>query len=314
MKSEGRSRPDTAQASRSERGRLFRALSFVRWEIARRRYRRRRLNLGVAERLARLREELSQLPRSGVGPLVKDLDPALDRRLEPLRREGCELIVGDFDMDGGLLPRFGDLSGAPVIGAGEFMPRTDAGVVLVDLDGRLGVRKEFGDRVGRFMQELDALLHLEAYGCPVPRLMNVDWSAHAITESFVPGPVVRELLANAGADIRDRDVNRSFWRSRHAVRVRAGRRIVHDVLSDAQIAAIAAGLQRIHAAGFVLEDVKFGNIILDSRSGEPVFIDLERALPIGSLPKPLAEHLKQVDSRKLRDHFGTVPDAGLTTG
>lgn len=287
-----------------------RLVGFVTWEIARRLYRWRRLNIGVRQRLERLQEQLTKLPRTGIGVLLKDVDPALDERLRPMREHDRELVIGDFDMDGALLPRFGELAGIPVIVAAEFVPRTDAQVLLVDLNGRLGVRKEFGSNVGRFVQEIEALVHLEGRGCPVPRLMNVDWHAHSITETFVPGAVVRELLAEAGANIRDRDVRASGRMSRHRVRVGEGRRYVQKIMSEQQVAAVAAGLNAIHSAGFVLEDVKFGNLILAADSGEPIFVDLERALPIGSLPRALADHLIEVDLRKFRDHFGQVPGSG----
>jgi hypothetical protein len=54
----------------------------------------------------------------------------------------------------------------------------------------------------------------------------------------------------------------------------------------------------------VLEDVKFGNIILKAGTGEAIFVDLERALPVASLPASLADHLREIDLRKFRDHFG----------
>jgi tRNA A-37 threonylcarbamoyl transferase component Bud32 len=176
-------------------------------------------------------------------------------------------------------------------------------VLLVDLNGRLGVRKEFRNR-GRFVQELEALLHLEAKNCPVPRLMNVDWDKGSITITFVPGDVVRELLAEAGADIRDRATDGSYTREVDRQRIRNGRELVPRVLADSDIEDVAAGLEAIHAAGFVLEDVKFGNIILKTPGGEPVFVDLERALPVASLPPWLADHLRQIDVRKFREHFG----------
>ena len=40
------------------------------------------------------------------------------------------------------------------------MERTGCPVLLVDLNGRLGVRKEF-ESFGRFVQEIEAMLELE---------------------------------------------------------------------------------------------------------------------------------------------------------
>jgi hypothetical protein len=279
-------------------------LEFVTLEIARRAYRWRHSKIGIKKRLKRLREELDGLPRRDVGIRLKDLDPSLEQRVAPMREQDRELIIGDFDQDGGILPRFGKIAGAPVIAPTQFLPRTGSKVSLVDLNGRIGVRKDFASEAGRFVLELEALLRLETGRCPAPRVMNVDWAAHSITETFVPGHVIRELLAAAGANIRDRDLNEPFSRARQRDRVRVGLEHVPKIISDKQIAAIAAGLNAIHSAELVLEDFKFGNIILEANSGEPVFIDLERALPISGLPRKLADHLKEIDLRKFREHFG----------
>lgn len=283
---------------------LGRLASYVTCEISRRIYRWSRSSWRIEQRIKRLQARLPELPRAGVGLLLKDLDPRLDRRLAGLREHDRELVIADFDQNGGLCSRHGEIAGIPTIDGEGYMPRTGCPVVLVDLNGRLGVRKQFGSNRGRFVQELEALLHLESSGCPVPRVMNVDWKEASLTMTFVPGDVVRELLASAGADIRDRDPEGPYNRAIDRQRIRSGRELVPTVLSDRHVKNVAAGLDAIHTAGFVLEDVKFGNIILQARTGEPVFVDLERALPIGGLPPALARHLRQVDLRKLRDHFG----------
>jgi tRNA A-37 threonylcarbamoyl transferase component Bud32 len=289
--------------------RIGRLATYVTCEISRRVYRWSRSSWRVEKRFKRLRSQLPDLPLSGVGLLVSELDPALEERLEPCRKADRELVVADFDQNGLIASRFGAIAGVPTITAEEFMPRTGCPVLLVDINGRLGVRKEFGSaNRGRFVQELEALLHLQSSDCPVPRLMNVDWDACAITMTFVPGDVVRELLAVAGADIRDRDSDGNYSRAMDRQRIRSGRELVPTVLTKRHIHQVASGLNAIHEAGFVLEDVKFGNIILQAQTGEPIFVDLERALPVSSLPDRLADHLRQVDLRKLREHFGEAPE------
>jgi hypothetical protein len=276
-------------------------------EISRRIYRWRWSSCALKRRVERLRTELAQLPRIGVGVPLHDLDPDLDGRLAPLRKAGRELELADFDQDGGLVSRFGEIAGIRTIDPVRFMPRRGCPVVLVDLDGRLGVRKEFGGRIGAFVLELEALLSLERLNCPVPQLMNVDWQSHAITMTYVRGGVVRELLAAAGAKIRDRDApDVQYSRSVDKQRIRDGRAALPGVLSRKQVADIADALASIHSAGFALEDVKFGNIIIEAESGAPIFVDLERALPISSLPSFLADHLRQIDLNKLREHFGDL--------
>jgi hypothetical protein len=304
MSSNSRFGPDGTEAIGPRGDGLARAPRFFLCEIARQVYRWRRANSGIEARVSRLRKQVGALPKTGTGVPTRDLNPDLDERLAAVRQMDRELVIGDFDQDGAILPRTSGVSGVPVISPEQFMPRSGAKILLVDLNGKLGVRKQFGSDAGRFTQELEALLHLGGCRCPVPRILNVDWDEHWITTTFVPGHVVRELLATAGASIRDRDLDAPLSKSAQSKRVREGREYVARVMSEKQVAAIAAGLHAIHSAGFVLEDVKFGNIILDATSGEPVFIDLERALPIHSLPARLAEYLKEVDFRKFRDHFG----------
>lgn len=282
---------------------LSRLASYVTCEISRRIYRWTRSSWRIEQRCKALQAKLGALPRDGVGMRAEELDPELDRRIAPLRQADRELVIADFDQNGLIASRFGKIAGVPTIGRDEFMTRSGCPVLLVDLNGRLGVRKEFRNR-GRFVQELEALLHLETRDCPVPRVMNVDWDKGSITITFVPGDVVRELLAEAGADIRDRATDGSYTREVDRQRIRNGRELVPNILSERRIADVAAGLDAIYAAGFVLEDVKFGNIILKAPSGEPVFVDLERALPVSSLPPWLADHLRQIDVRKFREHFG----------
>lgn len=282
---------------------LSRLATYAACELSRRVYRWTRSSWRIEQRIKALQAQLGALPREDVGIAVADIDPQLEQRLAPLRQQDRELVVADFDQNGLIASRFGDIATIPTISREDFITRSGCPVLLVDLNGRLGVRKEFRDR-GRFVQELEALLYLEEKDCPVPQVMNVDWKRGTLTITFIPGDVVRELLANAGADIRDRDDGSSYTREEDRRRIVTGRRLVPKVLTDEHVGNVAAGLEAIHAAGFVLEDVKFGNIILKAPAGQPIFVDFERALPVASLPPKLADHLREIDLRKFREHFG----------
>lgn len=282
---------------------------YLTFEIWRRIYRWTRCNLGLERRISRLKAQLSDLPRS-VGVRLEELDPKLDEKIASLREPDRELVIADFDQDGGILPRYGNIAGIAAISPREFMTRTGFPVLLVDVNGRLGVRKEFKN-VGSFVQEIEAMIALEARNCPVPQLMNIDWDAHSLTMTFIPGDVVRELLAVAGADIRDRTRRGPYSRSVDKERIRSGRAVLPKVLSNEAITRIHGALRAIHAEGYVLEDVKFGNIILSEDSGRPIFIDLERALPTASLPSGLVSYLRQIDIDKFNEHFGHSAAPGI---
>lgn len=275
------------------------------FELLRRIYRRARLGLKLRERIGRLKHDIGPLPRT-LGVRTADLDPALEKLVGPLREPDRELVIGDFDQDGGIASRFGPIAGVPTIEAHQFLLRRGSPVLLVDLNGRLGVRKEFVGPPGRFVQELEAMMQLERCGCPAPQVMNVDWEKRWVTMTFVPGVVVRELLATAGANIRDRDSPGSYTREIDRERIEIGRAYVPQVLSREDVSRIADGLQAIHRAGFVLEDVKFGNIVLSAATREPVFLDFERALPVAALPPRLAGYLRAIDLRKFDEHFGDL--------
>lgn len=295
--------PPLSRSTQQREGRRFTSLAwFAACEAARRWYRWRRTNLNLASRLAALQRQLAVLPVDA-GTWLRDLDPMLDRTVAPLRKANCELVLGDFDQDGAILSRFGPMKGVPTISATKFLPRSGCPVRLVDLNGRVGVRKEFGRARGRFVQEIEALVELGSRDCSVPRLMNVDWDARFVTVSFIAGDVVREMLALAGAPMRDRD-HGTCGRGENRRRTDEGRKMVTEVVSSGTVARIASALAAIHGAGFVLEDVKFGNIILERHTADPFFIDLERALPLRSLPRALADHLRNIDWRKFEEHFG----------
>jgi tRNA A-37 threonylcarbamoyl transferase component Bud32 len=278
-------------------------------EVQRRIYRWDRLNRGIARRMLCLRDRVAALQSDGVGPLLSALDPDLDRQLTELREPRQELVIGEFDQDGRILSRFGPLAWVESTTSAQFAPRYRYRISLVDLDDRLGVRKEFGTHLGRFVQELEALIDLDQHNCPVPRVMRVDWEKLAITLEYLPGPVLRESLALAGATLRERDVQAADTPQPYTSRVRSALALLPQVISGQQIAQVAQGLKAIHAADYALQDVKYGNIILNSLSGDPQFIDFERALPLPARSPWLSNYLQDIDRQKFVEHFG--PDSWI---
>ena len=229
---------------------LTRFATYVTCEISRRIYRWSRSSLRIEQRSRRSRRSLADdFPDPASACRLKS---SIRRLTGASPRCGRRIASWSSPTSTRTAPSHRALARSresPTISRDKFMDRSGCPVLLVDLNGRLGVRKEFRNR-GRFVQELEALLHLESSDCPVPRLMNVDWDKGSITITFVPGDVVRELLAEAGADIRDRDIDGSYTREVDRQRIRNGRELVPSVLSSRHIEDVAAGLDAIHAAGF----------------------------------------------------------------
>jgi hypothetical protein len=263
--------------------------------------------------LLRARIARACLTQGGHRVAVADLSPEVEANCRPLRRTNEEIVLADIDQDGLLSPRFEPFWDAPRVDANGFIPRGRFELRVVDRNGWVAVRKNFrGDKVA-FVNELEATLDLKAAGCSVPEIFNVDLERLAITYAYIDGVVVREALAQAGAPMRDRDVapvrspiaNRIVSNRVRNKRIVAGRGLIENVLTAETIASVGEGLLAIHRAGYALEDVKYGNVIIEAATGIPYFVDCERALPLRQFSPTTATFLRDRDADKLNSHFGT---------
>jgi tRNA A-37 threonylcarbamoyl transferase component Bud32 len=276
---------------------------------------RRRRNLNLEHRMEQLRSRVAYRPLREHGPCVSlaKLSRELDEICRPLRRPQQEIPLADIDQDGFLLPRYGLLWDAPTIGAKGFLPRTRFELTVIDRDGWVGVRKNFrGDKTA-FVNELEAALDLGAAGCRVPAILGVDFERLSITFAYLDGIVVREELAQAGARLRDRDLKPVRFnigkRIRdyrlHKKRAMCGRSLIDEVFDQEIIARIGETLLAIHRANYTLEDIKYGNVIIEARTKTPYFVDCERALPLREFSHATATYLRDRDAAKLNRLFGT---------
>ena len=275
-----------------------------RWQVRRRRQR------DCDQRMAQLRARIGHgcLAQGGNRVALAQLCPELDETCRAIRRPNEEITLASIDQDGLLLARFEQLWPAPRVAVDAFLPRSRFELVVVDHDGWIGVRKDFrGNRVA-FVNELEAALDLAAAGCQVPAILGVDFDRPSITFSYINGAVVREALAQAGAPMRDRDVrpDRAALSDRRIQRERreAGRGLVDKVLEPETIARIGQTLLAIHRAGYTVEDVKYGNVIIEVTK-TPYFVDCERALPLRQFSRTTATYLRDRDADKLNQLFGT---------
>jgi Methyltransferase domain len=275
-----------------------------RWQV------RRRRRQDSDQRIAQLRARIGQgcLAQDGNRVALAQLCPELDETCRATRFPNEEITLADIDQDGFLLARFKQLWPAPRVAADAFLPRSRFELAAVDHDGWIGVRKDFQGNRTAFVNELEAALDLAAAGCRVPAILGVDFERPSITFAYINGGVVRETLARAGAPMRDRDLGpgRATLSDRRIQRERreAGRGLVDKVLEPETIARIGQTLLAIHRAGYTVEDVKYGNIIIEATK-TPYFIDCERALPLHRFSPATATYLRDRDAEKLNELFGT---------
>ena len=275
-----------------------------RWQVRRRRQR----DLDHRMELLRARIARPFLAQDSYRVTLAELCPELDKICRPLRRPGVEITLADIDQDGFLRPRFERFWAAPCVDADAFLPRSRFELAVVDRDGWVGMRKDFRGSKIAFVNELEAALDLTAAGCHVPAVLGVDFERLSITFAYINGVVVREALAKAGAPMRDRDVRPSrsplAYRRIQQERRAAGRRLVDKVLDPETIARTGRALLAIHRAGYTLEDVKYGNVIIEGRTNTPYFVDCEGALPLRQFSRMTTIYLRDRDADKLNQLFG----------
>lgn len=202
--------------------------------------------------------------------------------LDPNLPSGAITEVGEIDQDGNLRPIQGHIEGLPSVGPDEFMARKRNRLTVVVLDDTLGMRKEYSNRVA-FLRELEALDRLSRAGCRVPAILDVDMKVPSLTVSFLAGPVLRESLAEAGARIRDRDFEsdselaRIPNAERWAFALREARPLLRHVIDREAEVLLMDEVDHIHRLGVLIGDVKYGNIVMESRSGLPYLLDFDHA-------------------------------------
>jgi SAM-dependent methyltransferase len=276
-----------------------------RWQVRLRRQRNLDHRLG----LLRARFARGHLVQGGYRIALAELCPELEEICRPLRGPDKEVTLAIIDQDGFLSRQFEQFWPAPCVDAEAFLPRERFELAVVDHDGWVGVCKDFRGSEFAFVNELEAALDLVAAGCHVPAILGVDFERLSITFAYINGVVVREALAQAGAPMRDRDLrpDRAALGDRGIQQERrgAGRRLVDQVLGGETIARIGKALLAIHRAGYALEDVKYGNVIIEARTNTPYFVDYERALPLRQFSRMTATYLRDRDADKLNELFGT---------
>jgi serine/threonine protein kinase len=275
-------------------------------------FRRRRT---VPARLAALRSRRDEL----IAPTTTTIAPRTDTLVGP---EGAQRlreapvrerrpVLADIDQDGFLCSILGPLSGVPTVSRDRFTPRIRFALSIVDVDGIVGVEKRFDADAAAFVAELEAADDLRRAGCRVPAILDVDFDRHTITFEYVPGGVLREELARRGALVRDRDViaDPSFQglsrNERRSRRISEGRALLDRVLDARDVERMFDELKKIHGAGYILHDIKYGNIILEASSGDPYVIDFDRARTYPGWNRLAIRTLRDRDYAKFNAHFGT---------
>jgi serine/threonine protein kinase len=229
---------------------------------------------------------------------------------ESPRQQLNKIVLGEIDQDGFMLSKIGKISNIPNISQEQFLARKRFGLRVVVIDGYVGIEKHYKGDKSSFVNEIEAHYHLGRAGCNIPVIMDVDFDNLTITFSYILGPVLREELAKRGAVVRDRDIEenpaltRSSRRKMALNRISECRRVLSDVIDSMFIELIFVELKKIHQTRFIWNDIKYGNIIIEERTGRPYLIDFDWSLRFEELGKKAFRILSERDVEKFNACFG----------
>jgi tRNA A-37 threonylcarbamoyl transferase component Bud32 len=232
------------------------------------------------------------------------------RPSENARQQSHRIELGEIDQDGFLLSKVGAISNVPSVSKKQFLKRKRFDLRVVAIDGYVCIEKHYKGNKSSFVNEIEAHYHLGRAGCNIPVIMDADFDNLTLTFSYISGPVLREELAKRGAVVRDRDIEENPGLTRFSKRKRAikripeCRRVLSDVIDSQFIELIFAELNKIHEARFIWNDIKYGNIIIEERSGKPYLIDFDWALRFEELGKNAFRILSSRDIEKFNKCFG----------
>jgi tRNA A-37 threonylcarbamoyl transferase component Bud32/2-polyprenyl-3-methyl-5-hydroxy-6-metoxy-1,4-benzoquinol methylase len=223
-----------------------------------------------------------------------------------------EVILAHVDQDGYFLGLRGPMGNVPQVSEQEFMKRKMFTIDIVALQGgRLGTRKNYrGDRHA-FLNELKALHALRNKGLNVPRILDVDFNAPALVITYIAGDIIRERLMKAGVMLRDRDVEHSAELKkmspfeRRLFFIKQGKKRLSSIVDDKFVDAILDLLKKIHSAGIVYGDIKYGNIVIHKTTGKPWLIDFHLSMLFSKPKGSLFRKWRDADIELFNLHFDT---------
>jgi hypothetical protein len=259
------------------------------------------------------RAELLKPAEQGYRLRVEDLgltDENLDCLKKQVGSQAGEVVVADIDQDGFLLSYFGPIKHKPTVPAEQFLTRKRFPVALVAVNGYVGVKKNYKGQRYRFFNELRALYYLASSGCNVPAILDVDFDNLTLTFSYIPGKVLSQELAKKGAVLQQRDVSHQDYahrsrKERRPIRIQEAKKVLPEVVDADLVERIFVELSKIHAAGVIGNDIKYGNVIIEQHSGQPYWIDFEHAPYYPNLGRRLSQLLRDRDIENFNLFFDT---------
>ncbi len=273
-------------------------------------------HLFLNQEYTRWRRRKNQILRYKVsGYLIRTnelgLPPEQCNKIRKLQETSNEVVIAEIDQDGFYLSHFGVIKGLPMTSNEEFLKRNRFILKMVALTGYIGIKKNYGENKFAFINELKTLHCLRSSGCNLPSIMDVDFDNLTLTVSYIPGLVLREDMAKKASSLRDRETkaplklsssdNRKEWLRR----IHEGKRVIYDVVDSEFVDNLFEEMRKLHQRGFLWNDIKYGNVIIEKKSKNPYIFDFDSTRHHSSLPKSMFNALRDQEVELFNLHFGT---------
>jgi len=223
----------------------------------------------------------------------------------------AEYVLGEFDQDGYILPNRLSLDSIPIIEKEHFVPREKYKIFLISRFGILGVKKYFNGNTFRFVNELKTYSRLLGKHINIPSILDIDYDLLSITTSFIKGPTIRESLYNIGAVVIDREVQAhpELYKypdeNRWLIQTENKSETLYSVIDHPFVEKLFHEIKKIHDCDITLNDVKYGNIIIESVSKNPYFIDFETSRDLSIFGKYVKRIMKNRETELFNNLFFT---------
>jgi hypothetical protein len=194
----------------------------------------------------------------------------------------AEIAIARIDSDGRVLGLFGQIPGFANVEQTQFAERPRFQLDIVLAADQLLVRKDYRGDQAAFVNEWFNLALLSGK-TNTPALHHVDEDRCRLYRNLVVGKTIREILVESGARILQAQTDRDTALSGldHASRIEAvwerGREHIPACFPESFLDDLENQLEKIHAQKVAGVSVTYGNVIVESQTGKPFFIDFEKA-------------------------------------
>jgi len=219
-----------------------------------------------------------------------------------------DIILGEIDQDGNLLPFAEKIDGIKTITKDQFMQRALSKIFLEIYEDNLCIEKIFSGKLA-FVKEIKALHRLSNKGLRVPSIMDINFDKLSVKMTYINGITLKEALSQSGAVIKDKDIGRSVdctiikRKMLESRRLREANYHMNQVVNEEFLTELYEKFSEINSLGVIIRDIKYGNIIIEKEDNRPYLIDFGSSYTFDVTNNWVYKALKKAELIKIKRYF-----------